>query len=132
MAAELSKEYTVIVPDLRNHGRSFHDSDTSYEALAGDIERLLDHLEIDLAVLCGHSMGGKCAMRFACLHRERVAGLIIEDMGPGKHPERYGKEVRLMRDLDIAGLSSRKDAEKQLGDAIGDRMMTLSLSSQES
>jgi pimeloyl-ACP methyl ester carboxylesterase len=52
MAAELSRDHTVVVPDLRGMGLSSH-PETGYEkkAQAHDIARVLDALKIDKAVL---------------------------------------------------------------------------------
>ena len=42
LARELAREFRVLVPDLRNHGRSFHCRGMDYPALAGDLIALLD------------------------------------------------------------------------------------------
>ena len=41
IANELSKDFKVVTYDARNHGRSFHDDDASYQAMAHDWEQLL-------------------------------------------------------------------------------------------
>lgn len=57
------------------------------ERLARDVLQLADALGVVRFVVCGHSFGGKVAMRLAALAPERVAGLVlIGAVGPGKVP----------------------------------------------
>jgi 3-oxoadipate enol-lactonase len=56
---ELSKDYRVIAPDLRGHGRSSAGMETNtMELLADDIAALLTHLQLDQVIVFGHSLGG--------------------------------------------------------------------------
>lgn len=80
LARDLVKDHRVISVDLRNHGRSFHSDDHSYQAQAFDVLNLLNHLKIENATLVGHSMGGKVAMRLASLAPKIVSKMIIMDM----------------------------------------------------
>ena len=69
----------AVAVSLRGHG----DSDkprTGYrvEDNAGDLVALLDALEIERAVLAGHSGSCLVARRVALDHPERVAGLVLE------------------------------------------------------
>lgn len=82
LSRRLSKHRSVVLPDLRNHGSSFWDEDCSIEAMAGDLLRLLDTVEAERAVLCGHSLGGKVAMAAALLAPSRVAQLLVVDIAP--------------------------------------------------
>ena len=50
--------------------------------MARDILRWLDEMGLDSVFLCGHSLGGKVAMRFASDHPERVEKLIVVDIAP--------------------------------------------------
>lgn len=71
----------LIVPDLRGHGDSTDSGAAvaphSMELFADDCLRLLDHLGVARALVCGLSMGGYVA--FALLRKapQRVAGLIL-------------------------------------------------------
>ena len=55
-------QHRVIVPDLRNHGRS-RGLPPPYTAtqLASDLSRLLDHLGIESTAVLGYSQGGAIA-----------------------------------------------------------------------
>jgi len=66
----------VILPDLRGHGESeAPEGPYSMCTLAEDIAGLLDHLKIDKAIVCGHSLGGYVALAFAEVYPDRLAGL---------------------------------------------------------
>lgn len=51
--------------------------------VSADLLALLDHLEIDRAVLVAQSMGGIASLRVALHHPERVAGLVLADTTGG-------------------------------------------------
>lgn len=78
--ADLSGRQRCIAIDLRGHGESqaFFWS-TSVDVYADDVAGLLDHLNIEQAVICGFSMGGYVAFAFCRNHRERLKGLILAD-----------------------------------------------------
>lgn len=69
----------AVAVSPRGHGDSDKPS-TGYgvEDLAGDAVQLLDALEIDRAVLVGHSGSCLVARRVALDHPSRVAGLVLE------------------------------------------------------
>jgi pimeloyl-ACP methyl ester carboxylesterase len=79
-ACELAKDFRVTVFDLRGHGRS-EMTQTGYspQALASDLEALLDQLAIDKTHLLAHSFGGVVAMRFALKNPHRVRSLVLAD-----------------------------------------------------
>jgi lipase len=85
---------TVLAPDLRGRGRSQPVGGTGMDAHAADLLAVLDRLDVERAVLTGHSMGGFVVARFARLHPDRVAGVVLVDGGlplpappPGTTPE---------------------------------------------
>ena len=74
----------VITWDQRAHGETeFDDKPFSYWDSAEDLAVLLDHLGVERAVVGGMSAGGFISLRFALLHPERVAGLILIDTQAG-------------------------------------------------
>jgi pimeloyl-ACP methyl ester carboxylesterase len=75
-------ELDLVAPDLRGRGRSNGvTSAAGMLAHAADLVALLDHLDIDRAVVAGHSMGGFVAATFAAEHPERVASVLLLDGG---------------------------------------------------
>jgi pimeloyl-ACP methyl ester carboxylesterase len=76
--------YRVLALDQRGHGDSDWDPEGRYdaEAMTDDLEAVLEALEINRFVLVGFSMGGRVSMTFAGRHPERLAGLVIIDIGP--------------------------------------------------
>lgn len=74
--------WRVIAMDQRGHGETGRASSYSRNDYLGDIEALLDHLQLDRpVVLLGNSLGGVNAYQFAARHPNRVRALIIEDIG---------------------------------------------------
>lgn len=71
--------YRAIAPDQRGYGAS--DRPAAVEAydihqLTGDLAGLLDALEVERAVFCGHDWGTTVAWSMARLYPDRVAGVI--------------------------------------------------------
>ena len=81
----LSSDYTVIRYDRRGFGKSGGSPDASLDPI--DLRNLLDTLEIDRAVVVGHSQGSASALRFALAFPERLSGLVLFGGGP---PEGFG------------------------------------------
>ena len=80
--------HRVVAYDARAHGQSDparDPADYCYDRLAADLLAVLDDRGIDRAVLAGASMGAHTLTKFALLHPERVAGLVI--MTPAYDPE---------------------------------------------
>jgi pimeloyl-ACP methyl ester carboxylesterase len=71
---ELSQEYRVVSMDLRGHGLSGKPTvpEAYGEAMAEDVIRLLDHLEIERAHVVGYSLGGIITLKLASTHPERL------------------------------------------------------------
>lgn len=126
IARSLSNQFRVIVPDLRNHGRSPHNPVHTYEAMSSDIMELADSLQLQKVIIAGHSMGGKAAMWFAKRWPERVAGLIVMDMSPFRYDQQQNSSsamhhtiLKIMNQADLSSFTSREEAEKIFTGAIG-------------
>ena len=64
--------------DLRGHGLSADPAgELTLVDFSADIAALLDHLEIDKAVILGISIGGLIALDFALRNQARVSSLIL-------------------------------------------------------
>lgn len=75
---ELSKNRKVIAIEMQGHGHSpFSDRALSIATLASDVEKVMDHLQIDSADVAGYSMGGSVAYQFAVQSPKRLKKLVI-------------------------------------------------------
>src|ERR1700760_1964235 len=73
----LMDRFRTLSYDLRGHGYSdMPPSGYSADDMAGDLEGLLDALEIRDAYLVGHSFGADIALYFALLYPERVRKVV--------------------------------------------------------
>jgi pimeloyl-ACP methyl ester carboxylesterase len=78
--ALLAGGYRVVVPDQVGFGKSGKpDVHYSFDLLAANTLKLLDHLKIERAAVLGHSMGGMLAVRFARNYPQRTTALIMEN-----------------------------------------------------
>jgi esterase len=116
----LSQHFQVIAVDLRNHGHSPHSDDMSYALMADDIVELIDHLGFSKVNIIGHSMGGKTAMQLALNHPERIDQLIVVDISPIEYPPHHANVFEGLYSIDLATLTSRNEASKQLAQYVDD------------
>ncbi|WP_457666337.1 alpha/beta fold hydrolase [Thiolapillus sp.] len=121
IARHLGERYRVIVPDLRNHGRSPHDPDVSYEAMAIDVLELMDDLKISHAALVGHSMGGKTAMVLALQHAKRVERLAVVDIAPVTYRGRLAQLFDALLALPLEKIENRSHADALLAERVPDK-----------
>jgi esterase len=119
-----ANNFSVYLPDARNHGRSPHAEDFNYDVMAEDIVQLMKDENISSASFIGHSMGGKTAMFFAAQHAEQVQKLIVTDMAPRGYESSNEKVVAALRAIDLNKISSRKEAEEKLRSALNDEVTT--------
>ena len=85
VADAFAGEWRVIVANLRGRGDSDYAKDPeSYtpSTYVADIVALLDRLGLDKVVLVGTSLGGVIAMLMAYQHPDRLAGVLLNDIGP--------------------------------------------------
>lgn len=100
VADALADRYRVVALDQRGRGLSDWDPRRDYYAAAyvRDLDALVRALDLRRFVLAGHSMGGANAFVYAASNPDRLAGLVIEDMGPGASAGSQGAE-RIKREL---------------------------------
>lgn len=67
----------IIAPDLPGHGQTASEGRDSVSGYAAVIRELMDTLQLDQAVLVGHSMGAAIALRMALDAPDRAAGLTL-------------------------------------------------------
>ena len=113
-AQQLSAHYRVVTFDARNHGKSFHDPNNSFQAMAEDLNHLMHYLGDGNKknTVMGHSMGGKTAMVFAQIFPERIDKLIVVDIAPKEYVPGHLGYFRAFKEVPIETLSSRKEIEE--------------------
>ena len=78
--AHFSKDYKVVTIDLAGHGKSGLGRKTwSMEAFGKDVFAVLDKINIEQAILIGHSMGGAVIIEAAKQMPTRIIGLVGVD-----------------------------------------------------
>ena len=89
LATYLSDRRRVITCDFRGRGYSEYDDNwKNYHpaTYVHDTWTLLDHLDIDKMIVVGTSLGGLCAMVMGATQGERLAGVVMNDIGPEINP----------------------------------------------
>ena len=80
MAADLARDYTVVVPDLRGLGLSSKPTGGfDKKTQAGDIVGVLDALKISSGDLVTHDIGNMVGFAFAARYPERVRRFVLID-----------------------------------------------------
>ena len=76
---QFEKEYSIIAPDLRGHGKSDKpDSGYHIDDMANDLFLLLQRLNVAKCHIIGSSMGAEVGLSLAASHPEYVLSLICE------------------------------------------------------
>ena len=75
---DLAKEYQLVIPDLRGHGRSTNPAmEFTFRQAALDVFALLDHLRIERFKAIGISGGGNTLLHLATQQPSRVAAMVL-------------------------------------------------------
>lgn len=86
--------YRAIAPDQRGYGRTDKPGaieDYEIRHLVDDLAGLLDALDLDQAVFCGHDWGGHVVWEMPAFHPDRVAGVIALNT-PHRYFQRMGSD----------------------------------------
>ena len=89
LAPHLARRYRVIVPDLRGRGFSARDPHSqNYQpgVYVEDILALLATVDAPRVAVIGTSLGGMLAMMLSYSHPARIAGIVLNDVGPEIDP----------------------------------------------
>lgn len=111
--------------NLRGRGESEYTKDSSTyhpKTYVADVIKLMDELDIPKAIFLGTSLGGIVTMVLAMLHQERLAGAILNDIGPEVDPkglERIGDHVGQGRSFETWAHAAR-DMAASSGDIFPD------------
>ncbi len=138
----LRDSYRLIVPDLRGHGETVAPEGVHEMAeMAADLRGLLDRLEIETAVVGGHSMGGYVAFSFFRAWPERVRALILVDTRaePDNERGRRGRAemIRLAQERGAAAVAREMlprllseetlEGRAELAEEVNDMMVSTSV-----
>lgn len=119
--------YEVHLIDQRNHGRSFHSDEFSYELMVEDLKSYCQEHSLQDIILLGHSMGGKTAMEFATTYPDLVSKLIVADIAPKSYPVHHQYILKALSSLDLPTLESREEANDLLAQYIKEQGVRLFL-----
>ncbi len=89
LAVRLGDRRRVLTMDFRGRGYSDYDPEwKNYHpgTYVQDVWTFMDTLGIERTVVIGTSLGGLCAMAMAAMNVERLAGVVINDIGPEINP----------------------------------------------
>ncbi|THD80977.1 MAG: alpha/beta hydrolase [Phenylobacterium sp.] len=88
MAADLARDHTVVVPDLRGLGLSSKPAGGfDKKTQAGDVAGVMDALHVARADLITHDIGNMVGFAFAAQHPDRVTRFVLIDAPvPGVGP----------------------------------------------
>ena len=83
----LRDRYHVVALDQRGHGDTGWTPDDQLDRDNGDLmledtRAFIEHLGYEHLVVCGMSMGGMNAIRYAARHPERLHALVVVDIAP--------------------------------------------------
>jgi pimeloyl-ACP methyl ester carboxylesterase len=89
IAPHFAVDYHVIAIDMRGHGDSAWSPEGAYvvEDYEKDLEAFVTKLDLHNLTLLGNSTGGRVVQVYAGLHPERVARIVVEDVGPERTNE---------------------------------------------
>ncbi|MBN9144745.1 MULTISPECIES: alpha/beta fold hydrolase [unclassified Novosphingobium] len=89
LAGRIAGQWRVLCPDMRGRGDSqYAKNSATYNPLqyVQDINALFDELRIERFVVVGTSLGGLMAMLLAMIDAKRLAGAVLNDIGPVIEP----------------------------------------------
>jgi len=116
----VSEGFQTHALDLRNHGRSFHSDEFSYEAMVEDVLEYCQENNLDKVSIIGHSMGGKVAMFFATKYPKMIDKLIIADIGPKYYRPHHQDIMEGLNAVDFTKKPERSEVEELLKPHIPD------------
>ena len=114
LANKYAADFEVHLIDQRNHGRSFHSDEFSYEFMAEDLGKYIAFHELEEVNLLGHSMGGKTAMLYSTQAEEVVKKLIVADISPRYYAPHHQIITKALQAVDFSGIKQRTEVEDVL------------------
>ncbi|TRX12889.1 alpha/beta fold hydrolase [Flavobacterium gawalongense] len=120
LGTQFASDFQVHILDLRNHGRSLHSEEFSYEIMVRDVFEYCQAHNLENINVIGHSMGGKVAMLLATTHPELVDKLIVADIGPKFYPQHHQDILAGLNAVDFSKKPSRNEVEEIMAKYIPD------------
>ncbi len=126
----LSSQYEVWLLDQRNHGKSPHSQEHTYQSMQSDLAEFMSDHNLEQAIIIGHSMGGKTAMKFAIENPDKILSLIVVDIAPKSYKFalniksetlNHKSIMESMLDIDFTGITNRKELEDLMTNKIRNR-----------
>ena len=118
----------VHLVDLRNHGKSFHSKDFSYDYMCIDLKKYLDSKNIKKTSILGHSMGGKVVFSFLEKHENYLDKTIIADILPVEYKNSYDNIFQSLKSINPRALTKRIEFEEHLKNYFDDELFISFLS----
>lgn len=118
LAKRLSEDFQVYIVDQRNHGKSFHSDEMSYDLMSEDLLNFLDLHDLRKINLVGHSMGGKVAMNFALKHPKYIERLIVVDIAPIVYAPAHQLIFSALGSVDFTQNPTRSDIASKMSEKI--------------
>ena len=118
----------VHLVDLRNHGKSFHSKDFSYDYMCIDLKKYLDSKNIKKTSILGHSMGGKVLFSFLENHENYLDKTIIADILPVEYKNSYDNIFQSLKSINPRALTKRIEFEEHLKNYFDDELFISFLS----
>ncbi|MBN3036561.1 MAG: alpha/beta fold hydrolase [Bacteroidales bacterium] len=114
LGRRLAEQFSVYIPDQRNHGRSPHSDTMNYFVLKEDLHEFITGHKLSNPVLIGHSMGGKVVMNYVLEHGNDVASMIVLDISPRRYPGRqiHMEIIDAIRSVNFDLVHSRQEVEQ--------------------
>ena len=127
IGTQLSKDFSVYLVDIRNHGRSPHSPTHTYADIASDLNQWMEDQWLYEATLIGHSMGGKAAIQYAYDYPEHLEKLVVVDIVPKTYSGGHETIIEALQSIPIDEVTSRSEVEERLQVAIKERGVILFL-----
>lgn len=125
IAKALQPDFSSLLVDLPNHGRSAWTDRVDYAVMADTVAQELQRgVAADGPVhLVGHSMGGKVAMTLALRHPELIDRLVVVDIAPVASTDmsEFRHLLGALATLQLDDLPSRGEADARLSELIPNR-----------
>ena len=114
LGKKFAENNLVYLIDLRNHGRSPHSKEMSYDLMADDLLELIEYENINSPIILGHSMGGKAALLFAEKYPKYLDKLIVADIGIKAYPMHHDEILKGLNSVNLQEISSRTQAQQSI------------------